>query len=65
MSDPTKEQKILELQKHIRFLLNQPLQEFQEQQGVKIDRIEFDMIDLSTIEAPVSIIAKVILRFSE
>lgn len=65
MSAPTKELAIRNLQKHIRFLLNQPLQDFQEQQGVKIDHIELDMIDLSTVEAPVSIISKVILRISE
>ena len=65
MSDPTIEQRVLKLQKYIRFLINQPIQEFQEQQGIKITSIEFDMIDLSTVGAPVSIIAKVILRFSE
>lgn len=65
MSEPSKGLAISNLQKHIRFLLNQPLEDFQIRNGVKIKDIEFDLIDISTVEAPRTIISKVILKLSE
>lgn len=58
----SKEQKLLELQKQIRFKINQAIEEFQVDQGVKITAVDIDLIDLSTVDIKMCVVSKVILR---
>ena len=55
MSDPSFNNDKLKLQEHVRFLIAQPIRDFQEQNKVKIEKIDICLLDGSVEKVKIKI----------
>ena len=57
--EPTFENAKVKLEKHLRILISQPIQEFQEQFDYFITSVNVELIDVSTVSEKLSLVKSV------